>query len=86
MTQTHSKSCANDFPTEFKEDWEWIVMKLAVRWNQFYETWIEYGTSKKMPVHFVRFEDLTTKATESAKSVLEFMMGVETLDGTYLGK
>jgi hypothetical protein len=39
---------------------------------------------KLCPIHFVRFEDLITNPYPVLKAMFEFVMDVESIDGTYL--
>ena len=55
---THSKSCSNDFPNEFAEEWSWAITQYMNLWNAFYKYWIDLAKNKVLPVIFIRFEDL----------------------------
>jgi Sulfotransferase domain len=85
-TLTHSKSCSNDFVNEFAEEWQWLVKSQALLWNEFFKYWIELSRQKKIPVHVIRFEDLLTKKKESMIGTFEFLQGLESTEGLYIGK
>lgn len=84
VTQTHTKSCNNEINKEFEEDWEWMVKNRSEAWNFFYEYWLDLAKNKNVPVYFVRFEDLLTNPAYECKLALEFLLGVESFEGTYM--
>ena len=47
-------------------------------WVDFHEFWM----NAKIPVHVIRYEDIVQKST--LRSLLEFIMNVETIQGTKL--
>jgi len=85
-TLTHTKTCLNDFQAEFPEEWDWHVKVQFGVWQKFCKYWMDLGKNKDIPVHFFRYEDLSTKPREILKEVFEFAYGVESIEGTYLMK
>ncbi len=85
-TLTHNKSCSNDFTVEFESDWKWFVKDQALIWNQYVKFWLDAGRNKELPVYFIRYEDLVAKQNETLHKTLEFLLGVESISGTYIEK
>lgn len=52
--------------------------------NKTLKFWIRVAEEKKIPVHFMRFEDLTTDPIPVLKGLAEFMMDVDSVEGTYI--
>jgi hypothetical protein len=55
-------------------------------WNEFFKYWIELSRTRNIPVHIIRFEDLLTKKKEVMTGTFEFLLGVESTEGLYIGK
>lgn len=49
-------------------------------WVDFHEFWM----NAKIPVHVIRYEDIVQKPEPTLRSLLEFIMNVETIEGTKL--
>jgi hypothetical protein len=49
-------------------------------WVDFHEFWM----NAKIPVHVIRYEDIVQKPESTLRSLLEFIMNVETIEGTKL--
>mmetsp|Transcript_18422 Transcript_18422/g.17541 ORF Transcript_18422/g.17541 Transcript_18422/m.17541 type:complete len:122 (-) Transcript_18422:420-785(-) len=64
LTTTHTKTCANDIPKEFPEEWEHIVKYGSNLSEKFNSYWIKAAQNKNLPVLFVRYEDLLTSKKE----------------------
>ena len=86
VTLSHNKSIGNDFIKEFKSEWEWAMKKYVEVWNKFYEYWVSMAQLKKLPCLFVRYEDLALDSESSMKEVMQFMLGVKSIEGTYIEK
>jgi hypothetical protein len=59
---------------------------MARLWNDYNAYWHEVANQGKIPVFFFRFEDLLHDPQTVLNSALAFMLGVPTLEGTYLEK
>ena len=55
-------------------------------WKQFYEYWINIAEEGTIPVHFFRFEDLSTNPEKVLREIFEFSLGVESIKDTYIEK
>jgi hypothetical protein len=47
-------------------------------WKDFHDFWL----NAKIPVHIIRYEDIVQKPEPSLKSLLEFILNVDTISGT----
>jgi len=64
--------------------WEWSIKQNAYLWSEFYKYWIDLAKNKKIPVIFIRYEDLAANNFDSMKEVISFMLGMESIEGTYV--
>jgi hypothetical protein len=55
-------------------------------YKNFLDYWTKFADSKQLPVYFFRFEDLVTEPYNVLSEILEFMLGVESIEGTYIEK
>lgn len=57
-TENHNLSMSNDFTTEFKEYWDLFLKGTVDSYPKFMDYWMSLIDTKKMPIFFIRFEDL----------------------------
>lgn len=86
VTLTHNKTCSNDFPNEFPAEWQYAVEMYTKIWTEFYKFWLELARKKETPCYFLRYEDLCSNKNAVMKEVLAFMLGANTVEGTYIEK
>lgn len=84
LTISHNKSCGNDFKNEFLNEWNWAIKHYMDIWVQFYKYWIDQAREKKIPCLFIRYEDLAINPRPVMREVMEFMLGTESIDGTFI--
>jgi hypothetical protein len=51
-------------------------------WKDFHEYWM----NSKIPVHFIRFEDLLTNPKPNLMNLMRFILNESNLDGTVIEK
>ena len=56
---------------------DFILMDITV-WKDFYDFWLK----AKIPVHIIRYEDIVQKPEPALKSLLEFILNVDSISGT----
>lgn len=89
LTATHNKNVEGNISKEFPEQWDWFVQRDIKTWHDFNEYWIRMAqgaknSGKGIPVYFFRFEDLVANPYQIAKEVMAFVLGVTSIQGTYL--
>lgn len=57
---------------------------MARLWNEYNAYWHEVSKKGDVPVYFFRFEDLLTEPRKVLLSIFEFLLGAESLEGTYI--
>ena len=55
-------------------------------WNGFNNHWRSIAETKQAAVHFLRFEDLLTNPLPTLTQIFEFVLGVNSIEGTYIEK
>ena len=55
-------------------------------WKQFYLYWIQIADSGRIPVYFIRFEDLKRHPEKVLKELMQFLLEVDSIEGTYIEK
>ncbi len=76
----------NDFPTEFKSEWEAFVKFATKVWQQFYKFYIDQATTHNLPVYFLRYEDLCLNQRVTLHEAFSFTLGVESIEGLFIEK
>ena len=54
--------------------------------KKFFEYWIVAAEKAIMPIYFIRFEDLVKDKKKVCKEIFEFMLGIDSSEGTYIEK
>jgi hypothetical protein len=86
LTQTHTKSCANEFWKEDPEVWEEYVKDMARLWNEYNAYWYDVAKKGEVPVYLFRFEDLIQDPKTVLTDIFELLLDKESLEGTYVEK
>eukprot|EP01041_Mallomonas_annulata_P006866 gene6866-13914_t len=60
MTNTHNKSLSTEAFQSLSLIWDEFLRNEIHVWNNFHKYWIEESSSKNIPIHVIRFEDLMT--------------------------
>ena len=66
------------------EDWDKVIKNEITCWKDFHDYWIKMGQEKKYPVYFFRYEDLTANPEAVLDEMFCFILGVESIEGTYI--
>ena len=75
---THDCSIADaDFATHFQLWKEFIEQDITV-WKDFHDFWLK----AKIPVHIIRYEDISQRPQECLPQLFKFILNVESLSGT----
>lgn len=81
-TKTHGKSMDDDQFKRFGADWnEWIQQELSV-WRDFTDFWM----AAKIPRYIIRYEDLVGNPEPTMKKLMEYILNVPDIEGTFVHK
>jgi len=86
VTLTHNKTCSNDWVNECPDEWAYAITMFTKIWSEFYEYWLNLAKTKTTPVLFIRYEDLCSAQVDTMKEVIAYMLGAESISGTYIEK
>jgi hypothetical protein len=80
LTETHEDSIHEFTYSMFKSSWEEHVEREITVWNEFYEFWI----LQEIPIHIIRFEDIIQSPEVALRSLVEFVLKSESIEGTII--
>ena len=83
-TASHNRTMANDICKEFADEWDFFVKGDMQTWLEYNEYWIRQARDNQLPVFFFRFEDLLKNPYAITRQVFQFVLGRESIEGTYL--
>ncbi len=72
------------FWTEHRDVFKRFVTPTLELFKNFHEDLINECKSKNVPIYIVRYEDLLTSPKENLKEVFKFILGVSSLEGTFV--
>jgi hypothetical protein len=82
-TGSHSMTCTETINEAFPREWdEWIRCTVAM--FKEYHTFVLDTLRHKVPVFFFRYEDKTTRSTETLSEMFRFIMNKPSIEGTIL--
>ena len=84
FNDTHSHSFKNDFLHEFPEFWDLFISSMIKGYEASVKYFLEAAREKRIPTFFFRFEDLLSEPYPVFKSMFEFLLGIENLEGTFI--
>ena len=84
LTYTHSLSARNNVATEFPALWNEYLVQTTRLYNNTLEYWTQAAARRAVPVHFFRYEDMLSDPLGVLKGLLAFMLGVESVEGTFV--
>lgn len=77
-TGSHNRSIEDNDFKKFPKVWgDFVTQDISV-WKDFHDFWL----NAKIPVHIIRYEDIVNTPEPTLKSLLEFILNVETISGT----
>lgn len=68
----------------FGKLWEEHVTLDIKAFNRWVSHWIGVAESKKLPVIFVRFEDLLNDLENQLQMIFKFLLGMDSVEGTVI--
>jgi hypothetical protein len=72
-----------DFEKDYPEWWDWFVRQQAKDMRKWFEIIMrDSETEGRTPIYYVRFEDLTNDMEGPARGLLEYLLDIESLEGT----
>jgi hypothetical protein len=77
---THNKSINEDFT--LWPEWAIHVNDDVRSYKKWCEYWINMAEEKKLPVLFLRFEDLITNPEAELKKIFPFILRMNSIEGT----
>ena len=81
-TGTHNRSIDLGDYSKYKEMWTEFVEQEITVWKDFHDFWIK----AKIPVHIVRYEDITKNPKPTLMGVLKFILNEKDLSNTRIEK
>ena len=79
-TGSHNRSIEDNDFNKFPKVWRDFVTQDISVWKDFHDFWL----NAKIPVHIIRYEDIVQSPEPTLKSLLEFILNVETISGSKL--
>ena len=77
-TGSHNRSIEDNDFKKFPKVWgDFVTQDISV-WKDFHDFWL----NAKIPVHIIRYEDIVQTPEPTLKSLLEFILNVDTISGT----
>jgi hypothetical protein len=77
-TGSHNRSIEDNDFKKFPKVWgDFVTQDISV-WKDFHDFWL----NAKIPVHIIRYEDIVQSPEPTLKSLLEFILNVDTISGT----
>ena len=77
-TGSHNRSIEDSDFQKFPKVWgDFVTQDISV-WKDFHDFWL----NAKIPVHIIRYEDIVQSPEPTLKSLLEFILNVDTIQGT----
>lgn len=83
-TGTHTKSLKTDIFNEHPKAWMEFVRMFIKSWAEFHRYWFKTAEENKLPIHFIRFEDLASDPKQTLTGVFKYALDLENLDGTVI--
>ena len=84
FTVTHTRSITNNVQEEMKDLWDRFLVARVELLKNFFSRWQE--RMKEMPVYCYRFEDLISDQRKEMAGIYQFMLGLESIEGTFIEK
>ena len=81
---SHGHSFKNDLKSEFPLFWDAFINSTIRSYRATIDYYIEAAREKKIPIYFFRFEDMISEPYPMFKSMFEFLLGLEDLEGTLI--
>lgn len=79
-TGSHNRSISDSDYEKFAVAWAEFIQQDITVWKDFHEFWI----NAKIPVHVIRYEDIVANPKPTLKSLLEYVLNVNDINGTKL--
>jgi hypothetical protein len=77
-TGSHNRSISDHDYVQFGASWAEFIEQDITVWKDFHEFWI----NAKIPVHIIRYEDIVATPEPALRSLLEFILNVDSIAGT----
>lgn len=77
-TGSHNRSIEDNDFNKFPKVWSDFVQQDITVWKDFHDFWLD----AKIPVHIIRYEDIVKTPESTLKSLLQFILNVESIEGT----
>ena len=79
---THSVKVPFETEKLYPNFWEWWTKDCMTHMNNWYQTFMKDARERKVPVLFVRFEDLVSNPEPELYKMMKFILGERDLTGT----
>lgn len=79
---THSVKVPFETESMYPKFWEWWTKDCMTHMNNWYQTFMKDARTRKVPIMFVRFEDLVSNPEPELYKIMKFILGERDLTGT----
>lgn len=69
---------------KFPDAWRAFAKACLRSWGDFQRRFIEYNKQQRIPIHYVRYEDLLQHPSDTLKSLFSYILGLESIEGTVM--
>lgn len=83
---TMDKMIEGEFHEEHPEFWKEFIIAQTQHFKKYHDVIIQDAKEKKVPVYFIRYEDLVTHPLEQLEKIFCFLLNVESIEGTVIQK
>ena len=79
---THDKLLEQDCHKDFTEFYEAATLNALLMWSEWHKRILIEAREKKIPIYFLRYEDLTDDPLPNLIEAFKFILGVDSIEGT----
>jgi len=81
-TCSHNVKQPFDVEKDYPNYWDWWVEDCSRYMAAWYQTYIQEAKMRKVPILFIRFEDLVTDPKSQLTNIMRFLCGIKQIEGT----
>ena len=78
----HATKCDFEIEKDYPNYWNEWVEDITDIYAKFFDVYLKDVKARKVPVLFVRFEDLLTDPEPELRNIMRFFLGMEDITGT----
>lgn len=81
-TASHSTKAPFDYEKEYPEWWDWWIRDCSALYAQWFETTMRDANLRKVPVLWIRYEDLVEDPKPHLENLMRYMINEKDISGT----